>query len=588
VELTLAAQHALGKRLAEKGSADLTPKFHLFSSMPTILPTHNDGVRRRYARVLEERGVDVHLGASISEVRDGVVVDASGHEHALDEVLWVTRAGAAPWVRDSGLDVDDGGFIRVGDTLESTSHPGIFAAGDISSSVNHPREKAGVFAVRQGPPLERNLRRALVGESLKPFVPQKRFLSLISTGDKYAVASRGRWSVGGAWVWRWKDWIDRRFMRKYRDLPVMAAGAAPSFPSGLATGETLKDISAIAMRCGGCGAKVGSTVLSRVLSRLTPMQGDDVIIGLDAPDDAAVTSVPPGKLLVQTIDSFRAIIDDPYVFGKIAANHSLGDIFAMNAEAKTALAVATVPFGVESKVEETLESLLRGAIEVLDEAGVSLVGGHTSEGAELSLGFAVNGVIDPEIVLRKGGMRSGDRIVITKAIGTGTLFAADMRLRAKGRWISEAITSMLQSNRAAAVCLARHGATAATDVTGFGVLGHLVEMTKASGVDASISLDILPLLDGAAETVAAGIFSSLWPQNVRLRRAIVDLERVTQLSRYPLLFDPQTAGGLLATVPAENVDACVSELRELGYGRTEIIGDVKERAERAESIEVRG
>jgi len=586
LELTLAAQHALVGALEEKGRGDLAPSFHLFSATSTILPTHGRGVRRRCARVLRERGVDVHLGVRVRVVREGAVVDDRGREHALDEVFWVTRSSAAAWIRESGLDVDEGGFVRVDDTLESTSHPGIFAAGDIASSLHHPREKAGVFAVRQGPALERNLRRALLGEPLQPFVPQRRFLSLISTGDRYAVASRGGWSAEGAWVWRWKDWIDRRFMRKYAKLPAMVGAGAPGVPKGLASEETLKDIAAIAMRCGGCGAKVGSTVLERVLSRLTPTRGDDVVIGLDAPDDAAVTTVPTGKLLVQTIDSFRAIVDDPYVFGKIAANHSLGDIFAMNAEARTALAVATVPFGVESKVEETLESLLRGAVEVLDEAGVSLVGGHTSEGAELCLGFAVSGVADPDTVLRKGGMRAGDRILITKPVGTGTLFAAEMRLRARGRWIVDAIASMLRSNRAAAVCLARHGATAATDVTGFGVLGHLVEMTRASGVDASLSLAALPLLDGAQETVAAGIFSSLQPQNVRLRRAIVDLERVAALSAYPLLFDPQTAGGLLATVPAATADACVEDLRGLGYERTRIIGEVRERGQRAESIEI--
>jgi selenide,water dikinase len=404
----------------------------------------------------------------------------------------------------------------------------------------------------------------LLGKPPLPFRPQSRFLGLISTGDKYAVASRGIWSAQGRSVWQMKDWIDRRFMRKFNELPDMAEDAAPAVPSGLAGQDAIKEISAIAMRCGGCGAKVGATVLARALNSLEPVPRADVLIGLHEPDDAAVVDVPAGKVLVHTVDSFRAMVDDPYLFGKIAANHSLGDIYAMGAEPQTALAVATVPFGIEAKVEDTLTQMMGGAMEVLRDAGAALVGGHTSEGAELSLGFAVNGLIDRAKVLRKGGLAPGDCLVLTKPIGTGTLFAADMRHKAKGRWIAAALDSMIQSNRDGAACLLRHGAHACTDVTGFGLLGHLVEMVRASKVDVTLDLAAIPLLDGAVETVAAGIVSSLQPQNVRLRRAIANIEQAGKDPRYPLIFDPQTPGGLLASVPADQAEACVAELRAAG------------------------
>ena len=169
--------------------------------------------------MLKERGVAVHLGHRVVEVRPGKVICEDACEVPLDEVLWATEAGPAPWLRESGLDVDARGFVSVRDTLESASHPGVFAAGDAASVIGQPREKAGVFAVRQGKPLEQNLRRALLSRPLRSIHLQKRFLSIISTGDKYAVASRGSWSVEGRWVWRWKDWIDRRFVKKYRIAP---------------------------------------------------------------------------------------------------------------------------------------------------------------------------------------------------------------------------------------------------------------------------------------------------------------------------------------------------------------------------------
>jgi len=586
VELALSTQHRLRRLLTERGDDPARIHYALLTRGPEILPTHNAGVRRRFVRVLGERGIALHTDHAVVEV-NADAVRAEGREPVpADAVLWVTDAAAPAWAAAAGLAVDDDGFIRVDAHLQSVSHPGVFAAGD-NAALPDPRPKSGVFAVRQGPVLAQNLRRAATGQRLEPYRAQRHFLGLISTGDRYAVASRGNWSAEGAWLWRWKDWIDRRFMAKYNALPAMAGEPAPALAAGIADGEAIRELSTLAMRCGGCGAKVGSTVLSRVIQRLPAnSRREDVLIGLDAPDDSAMLAVPPGKALVQSVDYFRAFLDDAYVFGQIATNHALGDLYAMGAEPQSALAIATVPYGRERMVEETLYELLAGALKILEPTGAVLAGGHSSEGAELAFGLTVNGLVDPEQAWRKGGLRPGDALVLTKPIGTGTLFAADMRQRAKGRWIDAAIASMVLSSQAAADCLRRHGATACTDVTGFGLLGHLVEMTRASGVDATLRIDAVPLLDGATETVAAGILSSLQPQNLRLRRAVRDLEVAGQHPRYPLLFDPQTAGGLLGGVPGDRAAQCVAELRALGYHAAAVIGHIEPRSDAPEPITI--
>ncbi len=591
VELLLAMQWRLRSELTKLGRQPDELVFHLFTGVADILPTHNTGVRKRFESVLAMRNVIVHRNAEVKQVFAGRLQTALGESLEADEIVWVTRAGGAAWLNETGLALDAEGFIQVQDTLQTVTDPNVFAAGDIASMVNYKLEKAGVFAVRQGPPLTENLRRAVGGTTLASYRPQTTWLALISTGDKYAVASRGWLGFAGDWVWTWKDWIDRRFMRKFQDFPEMdlTAPAAPISAHNsvkLNQEESLQAISAIAMRCGGCGAKVGASVLSRALSNLHPVDRADVVIGLKDPDDAAVVRVPAGKAMVHSVDFFRSFIDDPYIFGKVAANHALGDIWAMGAEAQSATAVVTVPPGLESKTEDVLFQMMTGALEVLNEGNCALVGGHTGEGKELALGFAINGLIDdnPDAILRKGGMKPGDVLILTKPIGTGTLFAAHARLGAKGRWIDAALKSMVVSNRLGAQCLREFGATACTDLTGFGLLGHLVEMTRPSGVDAELTMSALPLLDGAEECVAAGIVSSLQVANVRLRRALRNQEAFVKHPRYPLIFDPQTAGGLLASVPADRVEDCMIALRQLGYIHTVAIGRILAQGDALEPI----
>jgi selenide,water dikinase len=264
--------------------------------------------------------------------------------------------------------------------------------------------------------------------------------------------------------------------------------------------------------------------------------------------------------VVQSVDHFRAFLDDPFVFGQIAAAHALSDLHAMGARPWTALAVAAIPYTTSSaKMRTELADMLAGATRILAADGCSLVGGHSAEAAEPALGFAVTGLADPTRLLRKSGLRAGDALILTKPLGTGIILAAHMRGLARAGWLQAAIASMCQSNAEASRILRAHGAVACTDVTGFGLGGHLMEMLRASNVAATLWPDQIPMLPGARELAAHGVESSLAPEN----RRVID--------GYPLLIDPQTSGGLLAGVPPEHAEACVVGLRDEGM-QAAIIG----------------
>ncbi len=508
------------------------------------------GFNRRSANLLrracDTQGVAVQLG---EEVTDDSLPDA-------DALFWVTAVVAPAWVAQSGLAVDASGFVRVDPHLRSVSHDNIFAAGDVACLDGQERPKAGVYAVRAGPVLVHNLRAALLGGRQRRFRPQRQFLTLMGVGDGTAVAAKWGFAWRSRLMWRWKDHIDRTFMRRFQDLPQMAP-AAPTLPPALQS--AVPDT----MRCGGCGAKLGADLLSRVLGRLPITPREDVEVGIG--DDAAVVR-SDGRMVVST-DGLRGMMDDTYRFGRIVAHHNLNDLFAMGARPATALAMATVPLMAEPLMEAELTDLLLGAVHVLEEHDVTLVGGHSSEGAELFLALTVMGA--PGLrAFRKSGLRVDDALVLTKPIGTGVLLAADMRGEAAGEHVEAAVQSMDLSNARACALLAEHEATAVTDVTGFGLLGHLAEMLRASGVGAQVHAARVPLLAGARQLMAAGVASSLQANN---EQVLGDFQCDADAR---LLCDPQTSGGLLAGVPQAQAEALIAALHAAGYPQATIIGAV--------------
>jgi len=246
VELALAMAHRLrGQRV----------QMDLWCAAPEILPTYNARARRAVLAALQRQNIRVHCNARVAAVEEACLVLADGTRAAHDELFWCTGAAAAPWIAASGLATDQQGFLAVHDTLQALHDERVFGAGDIATQVHHPRPKAGVYAVRQGPVLAYNLRAALLAKPLRQHRPQQRFLSLLSLGDQQATADKGPFSATGRWVWRWKDSIDRAFMARFEELPARMS---------LTAGARLPELDGVAQQavCGGCGAKVGADALS--------------------------------------------------------------------------------------------------------------------------------------------------------------------------------------------------------------------------------------------------------------------------------------------------------------------------------------
>ena len=521
------------------------------------------GFPARAARLLERqaraRGITLLLDREVTGFTGSQVLSAQGDPLPGDEVLWVTDVAAPPWLAQSGLATDGGGFVVVDAHLRSVSHPAVFAAGDVACLQGQERPKSGVYAVRAGPVLTANLRAAAAAQDLTTFRPQRHFLRLLGTGDGSAVATKWGVALSGRWVWRWKDRIDRTFMARFRDLPEPMKPVPAVLPDGLQ-----QDMPS-PLRCGGCGAKLGADLLQRVLSRLPIRARSGVLLGIG--DDAAEI-VADGSVLVST-DGLRSMIDDPYLFGRIVTHHNLNDLYAMGAIPTGAVALATIPLMAERLMEDELAALLTGVVDVLEAHDVPLVGGHSAEGAELFLGLTVTGRRGP-VTFRKNGLCAGQRLILTKPLGTGTILAAAMRGLPVAEALVSAVSAMDTSNAAAATILAAHGVTGATDVTGFGLLGHLSEMLRASHLGARLRVAEVPVLAGAQLLLADGVRSALQDSN---ELALHDFVQVTDRD-VRLLCDPQTSGGLLAGVPETQVASCLAALQEAGYHTAAVIGEV--------------
>jgi selenide,water dikinase len=555
------------------------------------------------------RGRQLHLGSPAANragerllAEAGIPVERDVPAGAAAD-LACTGSRAPDWLATSGLTVDPAtGRVLTHPSLAVLDHPDLFACGDCGLIALDPRPASGVWAVRAAPALAANLKRSLEhpGTPLKPWRPQAQALQLLGDGGVLpdgprALAFWGPLALGPSrWLWRWKDRIDRRFMQRFADLAPMAA--------------SMTDPKAAPMACRGCAAKLAAAPLAAALARLDPE-------GVTPPaQDAAVVHQGVDGVLLQSVDGFPALVDDPWLNGRLTTLHACSDLWASGAVVESVQALVTLPEAAPPIQADLLLQTLAGVRSMLEPLGARLIGGHTLEGrdgAGLSLALTVNGRVAPGIVSPadhspaapwpKGPLLPGDVLLLSRPIGTGVLFAAAMAGEARPAWIDAALAVMQQSQAPLVSLLAAHGCHACTDITGFGLLGHLGEMVaagapgegvrgvrgqRAPAESLRVYLDAaaVPALPGALELLERGFASSLAPANatalallegpIRLREAGDGPGGSLFAARQALLIDPQTCGPLLAALPAERAASALEAMRAEGFSDAAVIGTV--------------
>ena len=300
---------------------------------------------------------------------------------------------------------------------------------------------------------------------------------------------------------------------------------------------------------------------------------ENVLVGLDRADDAGVYKISDELALIQTVDFFTPIVDDPYWFGQIAAANALSDVYAMGGTPKTAMNL--VAFPVKEMALSVLRQIIQGGLDKLAEAGVVLIGGHSIEDKELKYGLSVTGIVHPARVLTKKNLRPGDRLVLTKPLGTGIINTAIKAGMASAELTDKATHLMASLNRTAAGIMSSFDVSACTDVTGFGLLGHLAEMVCGSGMSVRVFSMQVPLIPEALEFAAMGLIPAGAYKNREFRESMIEFAETVALSRQDVLVDPQTSGGLLISVDGHQADELVAALKDAGIHDVAQIGEIR-------------
>ncbi len=539
--------------------------------------------------------IKVRFGYPVIKVSEKMITLASGIKVPTDCSLIVTGAQPSNWLNSSSICLTHDGYIEVNNTFRSVSDERVFATGDIAKMRHQPRPRSGVFAVRAGPVLAKNLRLTLDKSPLKAVSQQSYHLSLIMVDNNTVMAIWGKFFVSSKWLWPIKKWIDRRFISKFTKLPKMDEGNHRSI--FLSKNELVAENDPLLEKvfCTGCGSKTEARTLDSVLPEAIEVAanlgGDRTYLPIvntfsDANEFFIKSPMENGHALIQTVDTISQMISDPFIFGRVSALHALSDLVVSNAIPLTALSIVNIERAKKNIQKSDLINMLAGAMLEFSKAKIKMIGGHTSQSTENSLGFALTGIARSNF-----NQRGDDRlhkkkpnafsIILTKPLGIGLILAANMRNLASEKNYQDCIEIMLQSNLKAADFLWKNGAVAMTDVTGFGLARHIENLTKVlenqfeTKIAAELNFDEIPLIPGVVRILEeTSVRATLNSSN---KKAVRHLNRFKyqQIPLSDILFDPQTSGGVLAIVPTTGAKKICNILKRDIAPLSNIIGNIK-------------
>ena len=541
----------------------------LVSRTDNLIKNSPNSAHKNIISLLYKNNINIVLSDEVVEFKKNALITKNGKRIKSQFNFLVTSISAPQWLSYTGLETTKNGFIEVNQYLQS-SNKNIFSAGDVCSVRNFNLSKAGVYAVRQGPILYKNIRSKILKSQLVSYKPQKFFLSLIGDGQNEAVATWGPLSFRSNWAWKLKRYIDEKFIRTYNDLKFMKMESFKPHPN-LISKNNLTDPALAEIKCLGCGAKTQWQSLNQGIisakERRNLGKNDQTLRNININSDVSLIKVPNGKDIVQSVDLISSIVNDPYTLSRIAALHSMSDVLTSGAKPVSAEAIFILPSGLKDIQTRLISELISGCSYEFLRHKIHLNGGHTSEGQELQVGFCINGIRSKSFNFIKP--KVGDKLILTKPIGVGIILAAHMRGVASPLDYEEALNIMLTSNHLASKVFLQNNITSITDVTGFGLARHTLNLTKPFG--AKINIKDTPKIDGATKYLNNGIYSSLSKSN----KEEINFNKIIK-NENSIIFDPQTSGGLLAAVDRKKSKKVISELKE-NNRYAAIIGEVIEK-----------
>ena len=566
VEIALAIQHRILKELNKNIKALETFQIAVFTNENRIVSQLNSRVSNVFSAFLKKKGITVFTNRRVTNVGKSDLIYNNKDVFKADKVLFCTQAVSYAWLKKSNLKSDKEGFICVNDYLQSISFANIFVVGDMASIENKKNSKGESYATKQGITLYNNIKNYLEGKKLKKYTPQKSYFSYVSTGGKQAVLLWKNWSLKGSLIWYLKTIKDKNFLKKYRKKHFIENEKTNWEVSFFKKKETFVFHS---LKKLATARELSPVLLEQSVEKLSRHFSNANFIFPDKKFSTTSYYRVGQKKQLQSIHFLNECLPDSYLFGKLVANHCISSIYAERAKPLNAFSIVSLKKAADPIVKNSFEKMLLGAGDFFSEHQVKIMGGHSlQEKEENGLGFSVTGIAATD---RKVQIEHGQLLVLTKALGTGSLLLALQQNKIKGSWYENLLQHFLLSNKTVAEILNKTRYSFCSYIAGQGFLDSIFHSLPPA-YHLEINADNVPFLDGVQELNASATDVS-FSENRMLY--FENTSKKCSNAQYNSFFEPQTCGGFAIILKSKNATNLVNQLRAAGYHQAAIVGKIK-------------